>query len=86
MNRNRVMVGGKCNCGKEGRYTYGITQELSCNKYSVCLTYEELLIELKAVEKESKKYKEALEKIVRVNAMDYEYKSWAKEALAAPIN
>ena len=30
------------------------------------------------------KYKEALEKIARVNAMDYEYQAWAKEALAQP--
>ena len=30
------------------------------------------------------KYKEALEKIARVNAMDYEYQAWAKKALAQP--
>ena len=30
------------------------------------------------------KYKETLEKIARVNAMDYEYQAWAKEALAQP--
>ena len=29
-------------------------------------------------------YKEALEKIATVNAMDYEYQAWAREALAQP--
>jgi hypothetical protein len=33
---------------------------------------------------EHMKYKETLEKIARVNAMDYEYQAWAKEALAQP--
>jgi predicted nucleic acid-binding Zn ribbon protein len=28
-------------------------------------------------------FKEVLEKIARVNAMDYEYQRWAREALAA---
>ena len=34
-----------------------------------------------ALEQEALRYRDALQKIVRVCAMDYEYQAWAKEAL-----
>ena len=32
----------KCNCGREWKYIHLDSEELSCNKYSVCPTYGEL--------------------------------------------
>jgi hypothetical protein len=54
---------------------------MSCNKYTVCLTYNEQLDKISELNAEAIKYKAALERIVNVNAMDYEYKAWAKGAL-----
>lgn len=73
-----------CACGNEVRYSHlkkDGTELLSCNKYVACLTYDEQFELIKKLNNEVIKYKNALHKIVRVNGMDYEYKSWAKEAL-----
>ena len=70
-----------CNCGRKVRYSHGDINTMSCNKYEVCLSYEEQEALIKELSREAATYKAALEKIVRVNGMDYEYKTWAKEAL-----
>jgi hypothetical protein len=72
-----------CGCGQPNRYSHfkdGV-ETSSCNKYAVCLTYDEQFEQLKAANMELLLYKTALEKIVRVNGMDYEYKAWAKAVL-----
>ena len=69
-----------CGCGRELRYSHS-EDRMSCNKYAVCLNYDEQFDLIKELENDSRRYRKALEKIVRVAAMDYEYKSWAKEAL-----
>ena len=53
----------------------------ACNKYRRCLTYEEMQVRLKDVTHEMMTYRSCLEDIVRINAMDYEYKAWAKGSL-----
>jgi hypothetical protein len=65
-----------CGCGRMLRYSHlkDGNEVMSCNKYTVCLTYSEL-------NAEAIKYKAALERIVNVKAMNYEYKAWAKGAL-----
>ena len=68
-----------CGCGRELRYFHG--DDMSCNKYAVCPTYDELFEQEKSARMEAHKYKTALEKVVRVNAMDYEYRAWAKNAI-----
>jgi len=70
-----------CGCGRELRYSHGSLDVMSCNKYAVCLTYDEQEELIKKLRDEKTKYGTALEKIVNVNAMDYEYKAWAKQAL-----
>jgi hypothetical protein len=69
-----------CGCGRKLRYSHGSLDVMSCNKYSVCLTYTEQEELIKSLNTENRKYKDALDKIVSVNAMDYEYKAWAKQA------
>lgn len=72
-----------CGCGKRGRYYHfkdGV-EVMACNKYIVCATYEELQDRVRLLGHEMNTYKAYLQKIVDVNAMDYEYKTWAKEAL-----
>ena len=66
-----------CGCGKPVRYEDLETQEGSCNKYKRCPSYEELLIEVNKL----RKCKSTLEKIKVVNAMDYEYRTWASDTL-----
>ena len=41
----------KCNCGKDGKY-YFIGEGSSCNKYSVCPPYEEVVKQLNKIEVE----------------------------------
>ena len=50
-------------------------------KYAVRLTYEEQAELIKRLSSEKAKYGAALERIANLNAMDYEYKAWAKQAL-----
>jgi len=71
-----------CGCGRKLRYSHSSLDVMSCNKYTVCLTYAEQYELIKILKIENIKYKESLEKIVRVNAMDYEYKAWAKQAIS----
>lgn len=78
------MLEEKCNCGKLGRYLHtveGVPMVLSCNKYSVCPTYDQLLCERDLLRREHDRYEKTLNNIVRVNAMDYEYRTWAKQTL-----
>jgi hypothetical protein len=75
------IVNKLCGCGRELRYSHGSLDVMSCNKYAVCLTYAEQYEQIKLLKIENLKYQEVLEKIVKVNAMDYEYKAWAKQAI-----
>lgn len=75
---------GKCGCGGDLRYSHKMedgTERMSCNKYAVCLTWEQQHNRLREIAIENAMLKEALEKIVAVNACDYEYRAWAKEAM-----
>ncbi len=77
-------ISSKCGCGREGRYARIDEDGLniwSCNKYQRCPTYDELTELYDSSRKNENRYLTALEKIVGVNGMDYEYKAWAKEAL-----
>lgn len=83
MNEDKSLFDSLCGCGLKVRYGHfkdGV-EVMSCNKYAVCLSYDEQHSRIQELSKESAKYKHALEKIVSVNAMDYEYKAWAKGAL-----
>lgn len=73
-----------CGCGRRLRYSHSKDGEelMSCNKYAVCLTYDEQFERVKELSNEMFRYKNALQKIVDVNGTDYEYKAWAKEAIA----
>jgi hypothetical protein len=73
----------KCGCGGKLRYSHFIEgkEVLSCNKYAVCLTYDEQFSRIRELNNEALRYKSALQKITDVNGMDYEYKAWAKDAL-----
>lgn len=72
-----------CGCGGRLRYSHWVDDKevMSCNKYAVCLTYDQQFQAIVKISNEMLGFKNALEKIVRANAMDYEYKAWAKEAL-----
>lgn len=73
-----------CGCGRPLRYIVmdkGMSR-MSCNKYVVCLTYEEQRDKIEQLKRQTLVFKKALESIVQINGMDYEYKSWAKAALA----
>ena len=73
-----------CGCGGKLRYSHFKDGEerMSCNKYAVCQTYDEQFETIKRLNNEVLRYKNALQKIVDVNGMDYEYRAWAKEAIA----
>jgi len=70
----------KCGCGKPVRYTT-VCGKGACNKYNRCLTYEEQSELIEKLVPKVRSYEFVLQKIVTVNAMDYEYKTWAKEIL-----
>lgn len=76
-----IFLEGKCGCGRDLRYSHGSLDVMSCNKYVVCLTYEEQEGLIKKLTSKVNLYKSTLSKIVRVNVCDYEYKAWAREAL-----
>ena len=69
-----------CGCGRELRYTHS-EDRMSCNMHVVCLNYDEQFDLIKELKNDSDRYRKALERIVQIRAMEYEYKSWAKEAL-----
>lgn len=70
----------KCGCGKEVRYSTACGKG-SCNKYQRCLDYEEQSELIAKLIPKARYYELTLDKITRVNATDYEYRCWAKEAL-----
>jgi len=72
-----------CGCGREVRYSHikDGKKVMSCNKRVVCLTYDQQFERIRELKSESDRYKKALQKIVEINGMDYEYKAWAKEVL-----
>lgn len=73
-------IGGECGCGKPTKYSTFCGRG-SCNKYQRCLSYKELNSLCKTLKEENLTYRFYLDKIVGINATDYEYKSWAKEGL-----
>ena len=46
------MITVKCNCGREGRYMMLGSEVMSCNKYALCKSYDELESELKQLKKD----------------------------------
>ena len=79
------MINELCGSGNNVRYSHfkGGKQVMSCNKYTVCKSYDEqseLLVELTSKIAE---YEQTLFDIVMTDAKDYEYKTWAKEALSS---
>ncbi len=74
----------KCGCGGELRYSHQLpdgTQTMSCNKYAVCMTWEEQHNRISFLTRENSVLTAALQTIVNTNACDYEYRAWAKAAL-----
>lgn len=74
----------RCGCGGPLLYSHNTPngeQRQSCNKYMVCMTWDEQNKALYSLMVENKKMRAVLEKIASVNACDYEYRTWAKEAL-----
>jgi len=73
-----------CGCGGILRYSHRQkdgSEKMSCNKYVVCMTWSEQQDRITELSRENTKMKAALQKIVNVNACDYEYRTWAKEGL-----
>lgn len=71
-----------CNCGREGRYFHtGVEETFSCNKYNVCLPYDDLYNKVKKLEKQHNIMKTTLGKIVEFDQQAYTYRAWADEAL-----
>jgi hypothetical protein len=72
-----------CGCGRKVRYGHfkDGEQVMSCNKYAVCLTYDQQFDLIKELQNKSLRYENTLKRIVKVNGMDYEYKAWAKAAI-----
>lgn len=75
-NSNHVV----CNCGEPIRYSH-TNGESSCNKYGVCQPYAELLEEHANYRRLAMMYFNTLTIIKNTNACDYEYRSWAKNAI-----
>ena len=53
------MVIAECNCGREGRYMMLGSEVMSCNKYTLCKSYDELESELKQLRKDFDKLLDA---------------------------
>ncbi len=70
----------KCGCGEEVRYSTPCGRG-ACNKYARCLSYKEQELLLQELIPKTRYYELMLTKITEVNAMDYEYRAWAKEAI-----
>lgn len=73
-----------CRCGRPGKYAHINTngQEVyGCNKYQLCLTYNEQLDKIKDIGNKLLIYEQTLKNIVNINAMTNSYKIWAKNAL-----
>lgn len=74
-----------CNCGKPIRYSH-LDGKQSCNKYNVCLPYDDLYNKVKKLEKQHNIMKTTLGKIVEFDQQAYKYKAWADEALVDVSN
>ena len=85
MNDEQINLSATCGCGGKLRYSHFVdgNELMSCNKYVVCMDWDQQNNMINELIIENKKLKLAIEKIVNVNGMDYEYKSWAKEALVS---
>jgi len=72
-----------CGCGRDIRYSHMVGGELrdSCNKYTVCLTYQEQHDKLRELTNQVSIYKHVLKRIVEMDGEAYEYKAWAKGVL-----
>ena len=70
-----------CGCGRRIRYSHG-GDKSSCNKYAVCLTYDEMEKKLKKYMRVSERFRATISKIVDEDAKSFQYKSWAVDALA----
>lgn len=75
-NRNHAT----CNCGAPIRYSHA-NGKGSCNRYEVCPSYDDLKKEHEHYRKVSQMYLNTLNIIKNTNACDYEYRSWAKNAI-----
>lgn len=69
-----------CNCGRPIRYSHK-DGKCSCNKYEVCLPYDKLAEEHTHWRRLAMMYLATLTAINDINACDYEYRSWAKNAI-----
>ena len=73
-----------CNCGREGKYAHisnGKT-EFSCNKYHVCLPYDDLLTKSQLADSRMRTFEDALYNIKELNnGEDFEYWAIANEAI-----
>lgn len=84
MNKLHEIDTNVCGCGKPLRYSHMLpdgTERMSCNKYIICPTYDELLAQRDQFRRKMLQYEATLKQIVNVNAMDYEYRAWAKNIL-----
>ena len=75
-----VVMNKLCGCGGKLRYTHS-GNRMSCNKYAVCPTYDELFIKNRKLLGKLRSCETALEKIKNTKAKSYEYRAWAKEAI-----
>ena len=69
-----------CNCGRPVRYSHPNNQS-SCNKYEVCIPYAQLAKEHVHYRRLSLMYLATLTEIKDSITQDYEYRSWAKNAI-----
>lgn len=81
---NRLIKDGMCGCGRVGKYSiFSESKDItySCNKRRRCPDYAELELINDDLVSNYRHCKSSLQKIVDVNGMGYEYKTWAKSAL-----
>lgn len=73
----------KCGCGDPVRYEHIVDGKRlwSCNKYQICLPYNDLRELMQKYCQLQGMYKATLERIYKTDAKDYQYRTWAKETL-----
>lgn len=74
----------KCNCGYDNRYAHMVDgkQVYSCNKYGVCLPYDDLLTKCQLAERAKWEYEATLKYIIgKEDVQVFECKSMAKASL-----
>lgn len=76
-------VDSKCNCGRDTRYSHVVDgkQVFSCNKYHMCLPYDDLLTKMQLEQRARLEYMDVLIAITSNDLLDYEIKAAAKAAL-----